>query len=381
MIKRRCPVCVGEETKKVFHRDFGGMESIVPFSDYDVMQCTSCGAFYADNIGETMPLMHYYEMMSKYETEAFSVSQEALAEYAFAIRFLSGHIAPEQSIIDIGCGNGAMLHMLQEQGFRHLTGLEPSEKNCRGITARWGIRSIQGQLGGVDSSFDLHEKFDVVLMEGVLEHLLDVQGNVREALFYLKKDGSLYLNVPDLAAFPACHDLYQQFSVEHVNFFSLPSMQNLMGAFGMTCVAYDRNGYGVFTLWRHASEGVPVRTFDHAGTADMRTYLAGAEQLAAQMKDRLAPYRGREVYVWAAGTHTAMLYQLGLLDGVHVTAIIDSNANYQGKTIYGVSVIAPQELHAREALPIIISSQLAQDAIHTQIKEQMGLTNEVVRLY
>ena len=380
MIKRCCPVCVGEETKKVFHRDFGGMESIVPFSGYDVVQCTRCGAFYADNIGETMPLMHYYEMMSKYETEAFSVSREALAEYEFAIGFLRGHLAPEQSIIDIGCGNGAMLHMLQEQGFRHLTGLEPSEKNCRGITERWGIRAVAGALGE-DMPLLAGETFDVVLMEGVLEHLIDVQGNVRDALAYLKKDGALYLNVPDLAAFPACHDLYQQFSVEHVNFFSLPSMQNLMGAFGMTCVAYDRNGYGVFTLWRHASEGVTARTFDQAGTADMRTYLAGAEQLAAQMKDRLTPYRGCEVYVWAAGTHTAMLYQLGLLDGIHVRAIIDSNANYQGKEIYGVPVIAPQELAAREPLPIIISSQLAQDAIHTQIKEKMGLPNEVVRLY
>lgn len=380
MIKRCCPVCVGEETKKVFHRDFGGMESIVPFSGYDVVQCTRCGAFYADNIGETMLLMHYYEMMSKYETEAFSVSQEALAEYAFAIGFLRGHIAPEQSIIDIGCGNGAMLHMLQEQGFRHLTGLEPSEKNCRSITERWGIRAVAGALGE-DIPPLVGETFDVVLMEGVLEHLIDVQGNVRDALAYLKKDGALYLNVPDLAAFPDCHDFYQQFSVEHVNFFSLPSMQNLMGAFGMTCVAYNRNGYGVFTLWRHASEGVTARTFDQAGTADMHIYLAGAEQLAAQMKDRLTPYRGREVYVWAAGTHTAMLYQLGLLDGIHVRAIIDSNANYQGKEIYGVPVIAPQELVAREPFPIIISSQLAQDAIHTQIKEKMGLPNEVVRLY
>ena len=380
MIQRCCPVCAGKKTKKIFHRDFGGMESIVPFSGYDVVQCTRCGAFYADSIGETMPLMHYYEMMSKYETEAFSVSREALAEYEFAIGFLRGHLAPEQSIIDIGCGNGAMLHMLQEQGFHHLTGLEPSEKNCRGITERWGIRAVAGALGEEIPPL-ADETFDVVLMEGVLEHLIDVQGNVREALSYLKEDGALYLNVPDLAAFPACHDLYQQFSVEHVNFFSLPSMQNLMREFGMTCVAYDRNGYGVFTLWRHASEGVPALAFDHTGTADMRTYLTGAEQLAAQMKDRLTPYRGRAVYVWAAGTHTAMLYQLRLLDGIHVRAIIDSNANYQGKEVYGVPVIAPQELTEREPLPIIISSQLAQDAIHAQIKEKMGLPNEMVRLY
>lgn len=380
MIKRCCPVCAGEETKKVFHRDFGGMESIVPFSGYDVVQCTRCGAFYADNIGETMPLMHYYEMMSKYETKAFSVSREALAEYAFAIGFLRTHLAPEQSIIDIGCGNGAMLHMLQEQGFRHLTGLEPSEKNCRGITERWGIRTIQGQLGGGDRILDPDEKFDFVLMEGVLEHLIDVQRNVREALTYLADGGAIYLNVPDLAAFPDCHDLYQQFSVEHVNFFSLPSMQNLMGAFGMTCVSYARNGYGVFTLWRRAAE-IPELTFDDAGTADMRTYLAGVEQLTVQMEDRLAPYRGREVYVWAAGTHTAMLYQLGLLDGIHVRAIVDSNANYQRKKIYGVPVIAPQELRTLPVLPLVISSQLAQEAIYTQITETMRLPHKVVRLY
>ena len=380
MIKRSCPVCTGEETKTVFHRDFDGMHEIVPFSGYDVVQCARCGAFYADNIGETMPLMQYYEMMSKYETEAFSVSKEALAEYEFAVDFLRRYLLPEHSVIDIGCGNGAMLHMLQEQGFHHLTGLEPSAKNCCGITERWGIRAVAGALGEKIQSL-AGEKFDFVLMEGVLEHLIDVQGNVREALTYLNEDGALYLNVPDLAAFPDCHDLYQQFSVEHVNFFSLQSMQNLMRDFSMTCVSYARNGYGVFTLWRHTTEEIPALSFDHAGTEDMHTYLAGAEQLAAEMRVLLAPYHGREVYVWAAGTHTAALYQLGLLDDIHVQAIIDSNENYQGKTIYGVPVIAPDDLRGQENLPIVISSQLAQAAIYAQITEKMKLPNEIVKLY
>lgn len=355
------------------------MNDIVPFSSYDVVQCEHCGMFYADYIGETMPLMRYYEMMSKYETEAFSVSKEALEEYEFAIDFLCRLLSPEQSVIDIGCGNGAMLHMLQERGFQHLTGLEPSEKNCHGIKQRWGIHAVPGALGEEIPAL-AGKKFDFVLMEGVLEHLIDVQRNVREALTYLADGGALYLNVPDLAAFPDCHDLYQQFSVEHVNFFSLPSMQNLMGAFGMTCVSYARNGYGVFTLWRRAAE-IPAFVFDDAGTADMRTYLECAEKLAAQVKDRLVPYHGREVYVWAAGTHTAMLYQLGLLDDIRVKAIVDSNANYQGKTVYGVPVIAPAELYDCEPLPIVISSQLAQEAIYAQITERMGLTNEVLRLY
>lgn len=74
-----------------------------------------------------------------------------------------------------------------------------------------------------------------------------------------------------------------------------------------------------------------------------------------------------------------MLNQLVLLDDIRVQAIIDSNKNYHGKTIFGLKVISPGEMLSMENWPIIISSQLAQESIKKQIVEMCD--NEVVELY
>ena len=74
MIERAFPVCLGEDSIKAFYRDFSGMKDIVPFSYYDVVRCTRCGAYFANHMVETMPLVLYYEKLSKYETKAFALS-------------------------------------------------------------------------------------------------------------------------------------------------------------------------------------------------------------------------------------------------------------------------------------------------------------------
>lgn len=108
-------------------------------------------------------------------------------------------------------------------------------------------------------------------------------------------------------------------------------------------------------------------------------YLKQSSSLAEDIKNKLASYKEKRVYLWGAGTHTAMLYQLGLLDGIRVQAIIDSNKNYHGKNIFGLKVISPEEMLSMEKWPIIISSQLAQVSIKKQIAGMCD--NEVVELY
>ena len=40
------------------------------------------------------------------------------------------------------------------------------------------------------------------------------------------------------------------------------------------------------------------------------------------------------LYVWCAGTLTAMLFQIGILNNRNVKGIFDSNLNYQNHIIY-----------------------------------------------
>ena len=109
----------------------------------------------------------------------------------------------------------------------------------------------------------------------------------------------------------------------------------------------------------------------------MQCYLAQSKAQVDAVRERLVPCTGRETYFWGAGTHTSTLFQLGLLNDLRVAAIVDSNMNYQGRTVYRVRVIPPEELYTRPAL----SSRIAQESIYVQIRETMKLTNEVVLLY
>ncbi len=64
-------------------------------------------------------------------------------------------------------------------------------------------------------------------MVGVLEHLRDLDARSRTAV--LLPGGLLYVEVPDVTAFADWPNApYQDFSTEHINFFSPISLDNLM---------------------------------------------------------------------------------------------------------------------------------------------------------
>ena len=61
-------------------------------------------------------------------------------------------------------------------------------------------------------------------------------------------------------------------------------------------------------------------------------------------------------------------------------AFLDSNANYQGKTLAGVPVLAPADFADREA-EVLISTQTAENEIARTIAETLRWPNKVHRLY
>lgn len=213
----------------------------------------------------------------------------------------------------------------------------------------------------------------------VLEHLLSLHEVIEQIVKYIEDNGYLFLGVPDINDWGNLTDLYQQFSVEHVNYFSLQSLTNLLGLHGFRCVKYEVDGIGnSHSIWQYTGRKKEI-TFANDGCAVIKQYLINAQDLVNKIKEKLSHYRGKKLYLWGAGTHTAALYQLGLLEDISVQGIIDSNKNYHGKTIFGLKVISPKELLSMKKLPIIISSQLAQESIKKQITEMCD--NEVVELY
>jgi len=382
MERNVCPICEHQYRREnnVFSRDFRGIAGLVPFRAYDVLVCPNCGFVHAGHIDESMSLMDYYKIMSKYENENYANPQQDIKRYSNESTFLKKNIRTDKRVLDIGCAAGSLLYVLQQQGFKNLAGVEPSEKNVKFIQKNYGIPAYIGALGDNLESVINHQHFDLLILNNVLEHILPLKDSLQSCLDLLTEDGKLYIEVPDLEQFIDRPDLYQQFSCEHVNYFTRYSLENLMKSMGFTLLACQQEEFQLYSLWEKTDITQDEYTYDSIGVAKLQEYLQKAAKIRQSIQTRLSALQEKQIYLWGAGTHTAMLFQLNLLDQFAVAGIIDSNKNYEGHAAYGLSVLPPDS-SLDEDIPIMISSQCSQDDIARCIRDKLGLRNSLIKLY
>jgi methyltransferase type 12 len=342
---------------------------------------------YAGNIEESMPLADYYAMLSRYEGDSFVLDEANRKLYERESDFIEKYVEKDAKILDIGCAFGGLLTELKRRGFTELFGVEPSPKNCHYAKTQFGINAYVGGMGGIPPEIG-RQKFDLVILSDVFEHLFDLRGAAEECRVLLSTAGYLCIVVPDMEQFQYLDDLYQEFSMEHINYFDRASLKTLFSSFGLTLVDERRDqtpmagvaGH-LHSLWRMSDDARGMTIYQRETDA-MGIYLRHCAALEKRVKARAAAFDlTRGLYIWGSSTLTAILFQLGIVKSGDVLGIVDSNRNYQGKTAYGHEIAAPESLRDHPDVPILISSQYAQEAIARTISEQMKLPNPVLRLF
>ncbi len=100
-------------------------------------------------------------------------------------------------ILDIGCGNGKYLNILNNFGFNNLYGIDISPEQIE-IAKKTNLLNVQC-IDALDFLKNVKEKYDVILLIDVLEHL-DLNPSIELInLIYkaLKFDGKLFIQVPN----------------------------------------------------------------------------------------------------------------------------------------------------------------------------------------
>ncbi len=98
-------------------------------------------------------------------------------------------------ILDIGAGTGEFLSVAQQDGWQ-TTGVEPSDK-AKQIAINKGVSFVEAIAQLEDRSFD------VITMWHVLEHVPDLDHQIKELKRLLKPTGSLIIAVPNFKSFDA----------------------------------------------------------------------------------------------------------------------------------------------------------------------------------
>lgn len=104
-------------------------------------------------------------------------------------------------ILDIGAGTGDFLVEAKNRGWK-VYGIEP-DVNARNLSLGKGIK-----LSENTDNFK-SEKFDVITMWHVLEHVYDLKNQIVELEHLLKKNGLLIIAVPNFQSYDAKH--YKEF--------------------------------------------------------------------------------------------------------------------------------------------------------------------------
>lgn len=262
IFREQCPICgkSNRDSKEVFYRDFSPCSELVPFRSYRVYRCRGCGLVYAGDIEESMPLNDYYKQMSRYEGDNFTLLPKLQKHYRLAAEAWQSVIKQNAVILDVGCAFGGLLNEFRKLGYKDLCGLEPSRTNCDYAMKNYGIKVFNGSLG--DDVFG-GKKFDLVILSGVLEHLMEIRPSIRLCRELLKDDGILGIIVPDIAMFAEHKDLYQEFSIEHINYFGIDSLGNVMMSEGFLPESYVQDheslmglSGNMITAWRTGGGGI-----------------------------------------------------------------------------------------------------------------------------
>lgn len=167
-------------------------------SDTRVLQCSQCGLTFIDPLPTARELSALYlgydpdlrdqdfpSHLVWRKNWRLPVFQEILDELA---QYKSGG-----RLLEIGCSFGFFLSMVKERGF------EPSGVDLSLNAVRYAEQALRLPVrhGTVFDAEFPEESFDITVMLGVLEHLLDPLKTLGEVFRILRKEGVLIVEVPN----------------------------------------------------------------------------------------------------------------------------------------------------------------------------------------
>jgi SAM-dependent methyltransferase len=195
---------------------------------YRMVRCHTCGLVRSDPVAETALLARLYaESTFDYGTEVDNLKWT----YGRYLAKLGKHGARKDSLLEIGCGNGFFLEEAAAQGYRKVTGVEPSSDAVAGAE-----RSIRSNLvcDIMRPGLFAPETFDVICMFQVFDHIPNPVELLEECRRVLKPGGvvlCLNHNIDSVSA-----RLFKERSpiidIEHTYLYSPATLGKLFTAHG-----------------------------------------------------------------------------------------------------------------------------------------------------
>lgn len=237
----KCPICRTKDHAFIgyrggaYHRYQYGIQSTI-------VQC-QCGLMYPDPFPIPKSPQEIYGDPAKYfsnhnEQRKIERDRKVIRQ---ARKYLGRTV---ENVLDVGSGKGECLAAATAEGVRSV-GLEFSDAMIKYAKDTYGVTVLKQSIEEHAESKD--NKYDLVLLNAILEHVYDPRSMIESCSMLLKKSGLLYIDIPNepsLVTFVGnayerfrgskqVYNLSPTWSPYHVYGFNPKSLATLLGQFGL----------------------------------------------------------------------------------------------------------------------------------------------------
>ena len=172
------------------------------YKDYDLCRCEECGLGFLLPMPEIVAEQFYDEEFYRGGVEvgvAFNVLDEQnMNEHRLGMEKKISSLLSKRtvrSLLDIGCGVGLLVEAATRHGI-NATGVDVSSFAIEYGRHELGLQRLF--VGNPDDVLDSCERYDVVYLNHVIEHVHDPAELVKQCSKYLEPGGWLVIEVPDI---------------------------------------------------------------------------------------------------------------------------------------------------------------------------------------
>lgn len=207
---------------------------------FSLAVCSSCGFCFTNPRPGAAAIGRYYQgdnYISHNTTSAtFRDKLYRLARsWALGRKHATIHaLQPNGRVLDVGCGTGDFLAHLMSRGYM-VEGVEPSLLAREQAIANHSLRVVPAL-----EQLEKHERYQVVTMWHVLEHVPDLRATFKKLFALLADRGLLLIAVPDRQSWDAAHygSTWAAWDVpRHLSHFRRPDVHRLLREHGFELVA------------------------------------------------------------------------------------------------------------------------------------------------
>lgn len=206
-----CQLCGGFSFSQILHVPFANFSSNI--QEFEILECAKCGLSTMHPFPTPSDIEELYvkervfsvQRPNPYQRDwSFRLLEPLYQKYGTDLRFIARQccklVPKKRNVLDIGCSIGRLLNAFRlvdpAMELTQLTGIDidPSAKD--NAIPPFKDRIIIGDF--LQHEFD--QKFDVVTMRFVIEHLLDFNAYVAKAIRILNRGGVLFISTPDIGS-------------------------------------------------------------------------------------------------------------------------------------------------------------------------------------